>query len=155
MPTNIRTVPGPNTLDPNSIANNQYNDPAGSQKVSDVGRFNLPFPYISGGTTAYTTNLTTALPLPKPGMGLAVYNNSSSVHAITLGESISSPAAALAAGVTDAAGHVGIPCTANAWTYIATANKPWVIADNAALLVFLVGDNSSVVNQQPAQVPGY
>jgi hypothetical protein len=155
MPTNVRTVPSYNVLDPDAIANNQYNDAAGSQKVSEVGRHNLPFPYISGGTTAYTTNLTTPLPLPKKGMGLAVYNNSSTVHSITLGESATSPASALAAGVTDANGHVGVPCTPNAWTYIASGTKTWVIADNAALLVFLISDNSEVVNQQPAQVPGY
>jgi hypothetical protein len=155
MPVNIRTVPGSNVLDPAAIVNNQYSDAAGSQKVSEVGRHNLPFPYISGGTTAYTTNLTTALPLPKKGMGLAVYNNSSTVHSITLGESVTSPAAALAAGVTDASGHVGVPCTPNVWTYIATGTKNWVIADSASLLVFLISDNSEIVNQIPAQVPGY
>lgn len=155
MPTNIRTVPSFNVLDPSAIENTTYNDAAGSRKVTEVGRHNLPFPFISGGAVAYTTNLTTALPLPKKGMGLAVYNNSSAVHAITLGESASSPAAALAAGVTDAAGHVGVPCTANAWTYIATGTKTWVIADSASLLVFLVSDNSEIVNQQPAQTPGY
>ena len=155
MPTNIRTVPGEATLDPAAIANNQYNDSAGSQKVSEVGRHNLPFPFISGGAVAYTTNLTTQLPLPKNGMGLAVYNNSAAVHSITLGESATSPAAALAAGVTDVNGHVGVPCTPNSWTYIATGTKTWVIADSASLLVFLVSDNSHIVNQQPAQVPGY
>jgi hypothetical protein len=152
---NNRTVPGANTMDPNAIMNNQYNDAAGSQKVSEVGRHPLPFPYISGGAVAYTTNLTTPLPLPKKGMGLAVYNNSAAVHAITLGESATSPASALAAGATDANGHVGIPCTPNAWTYIATGLKNWVIADSASLLVFLISDNSLIVNQTPAQVPGY
>jgi hypothetical protein len=155
MPTNIRTVPGFNNIDPNAIENNTYNDAAGSRKVSEVGRHNLPFPMISGGTTAYTTNLTTALPLPKKGMGLAIYNNSGTVHSVTLGESVSSPAAALAAGVTDAAGHVGVPCTPNAWTYVATGTKTWVITDSASLLVFLISDNSEIVNQQPAQVPVY
>jgi hypothetical protein len=152
---NNRVVPGANTMDPSSIANNQYNDAAGSQKVSEVGRHPLPFPYISGGAVAYTTNLTTALPLPKKGMGLAVYNNSGAVHAITLGESATSPAAALAAGVTDADGHVGIPCAPNSWTYIATGLKNWVISDSALLLVFLISDNSLIVNQTPAQTPGY
>src|ERR1700687_3525680 len=97
---NNRTVPGANTLDPSAIANNQYNDAAGSQKVSEVGRYPLPFPYIIMGATAYTTNLTTARPIPKSGMCLAIYNNDTVVHAITLGESASLPAAALAAGVT-------------------------------------------------------
>src|SRR5271170_1553333 len=154
MPTNVRTVPGSNTLDPQAIANNQYNDAAGSQKVSEVGIHALPFPYISGGALAYTTNLTTARPLPKKGMGLAVYNNSGTVEAITLGESATSPAAALAVGVTDANGHVGVPCTPNDWTYIATGTKTWVVSNSASLLVFLISDNSEIVNQMPAQVPG-
>ena len=155
MPTNIRTVPGFNILDPDAIKNNQYNDAAGSQKVSEVGRHNLPFPVNTAGVFTYTTNLTTALPLPKKGMTLAVYNNSGTVHAVTLGESATSPAAALAAGVTDASGHVGVPCTPNAWTYIASGTKNWVVADSASLLVFLVSDNSEIVNPQPAQVPLY
>ena len=156
MPTIIRTVPGFNNIDPNAILNNQYNDAAGSQKVSEVGQHLLPFPYVSGGSIAYKTNLTTTpLPLPKKGMGLAVYNNDTTVHAITLGESATSPSAALAAGVTDANGHVGIPCMPASWTYIATSIQNFVIADSALLLVFLIDDNSIVVNQQPAQVPGY
>ena len=155
MPNNVRTVPGPNTLDPSAIASIQYNDAAGSQKVSEVGRHPLPFPFISGGALAYTTNLTTTLPLPKKGMGLAVYNNSAAVHAITLGESATSPVAALAAGTTDATGHVGIPCTPNTWTYIATGTKTWVVSDSALLLVFLISDNSEIVNQMPAQIPNY
>jgi hypothetical protein len=152
---NIRNTPGFATLDPSSIVNNQYNDAAGSQKVSEVGIHPLPFPFVSGSTIAYTTNLTTARPLPKNGMGLAVYNNDTSVHSITLGESATSPAAALAAGITDAAGHVGIPCIPARWTYIACGTQNWVIADSALLLVFLIDDNSQITNQIPAQVPGY
>jgi|SRR5580698_5141550 hypothetical protein len=155
MPENVRTVPGFNNLDPNAIENNTYNDAAGSRKVSEVRRHCLPFPYISGGSLAYTTNLTTARPLPKKGMGLAVYNNSGAVQSVTLGESATSPASALAAGVTDANGHVGVPCIPNAWTYIATGTKTWVVADSASLLVFLISDNSEIVNQMPAQIPNY
>lgn len=152
---NNRTVPGPNVLDPNAILNNQYNEAAGSQKVSEVGKHLLPFPYINLGLTVYTTDLTTARPLPKQGMGLAVYNKDTAVHAITLGESASSPAAALAAGVTDASGHVGVPCTPGTWTYIATGLKTWVVSDNNNLLVFLISDNSYIFNQSPAQTPNY
>lgn len=155
MPTNIRTVPGEANIDVASIANNTYNDAAGSQKVSEVGKHLLPFPYINAGVLAYTTNLTTARPLPKKGMGLAVYNNSSGVLSVTLGESAASPASNLAAGVTDANGHVGVPCVPNEWTYIATGTKTWVISGSALLLVFLISDNSHIVNQQPAQIPNY
>src|SRR5450631_4133456 len=107
---NNRTVPGPNTMDPAAISSIQYNDAAGSQKVSEVGIHPLPFPYINTGVLSYKTNLTTPTPLPRKGMGLAVYNNSAAVHAITLGTSATAPATALAAGATDADGHVGIPC---------------------------------------------
>jgi hypothetical protein len=155
MPKTIRTVPAYANIDIGAIENNTYNDAAGSKKVSEVGRHNLPFPYISGGVTAYTTNLTTARPLPKPGMGLAVFNNDTSVHAVTLGESATSPTSALAPGVTDANGHVGVPCAPGVWTYIATGTKTWVVSNSALLLVFLVSDNSEIVNQQPAQIPGY
>lgn len=153
---NNRTVPGPNTMDPAAISSIQYNDAAGSQKVSEVGIHPLPFPFISGGVLSYKTNLTTTpLPLPRKGMGLAVYNNSAAVHSITLGESAAAIPTALAAGVTDAAGHVGIPCTPNTWTYIATGLQNWVIADSALLLVFIISDNTTITNQTPAQVPNY
>jgi hypothetical protein len=148
----IRQIDGYNVLDPSAIAAIQHSDPAGSQKVSEVGRLPLPFPYISGGAVAYTTNLTTSRPLPRIGLGLAVYNNDTSVHSITVSQATT---AALAAGVTNAGGNVGIPCTPGTWTYIATGVNNWVVADSANLLVFLIADNTSIVNQIPAQVPGY
>jgi hypothetical protein len=140
-------MPGMNVKDPSSISNLTYNDAAGSQKISDVGRHLLPFPYVNSGSIAYTTNLTTIQPLPKPGMGLAVYNKDTAYHAITLGEASSQTA--LAAGATDATGHVGIACAPGAWTYIATGTQGYVIADNANLLVYLIDDNSLMQNQNP------
>lgn len=142
MPKNMRNVPGDKIQDPSIIENLQYNDPAGSKKVSEVGRHLLPLTYISGGVTAYTTDATTIKALSSKGACLAVYNNANAVGSITLGEA--STQASLAAGVTDATGHVGIPCPPNAWTYIACGNQNWVIASAATLLVFLIEDNSSI-----------
>jgi hypothetical protein len=144
---NQRTIPGGSVKDFESIENLTYNDSAGSRKVSEVGRHLVPFPYASGASILYTTNLTTILPLPKPGMGLAVYNNDTVIHAVTLGEA--STQSALAAGVTDATGHVGIACAPAAWTYVATAAQGWVITNSANLLVYLIDDNSYMQNQNP------
>lgn len=139
---NIRNVPGHNVQDPASIHNLEYNDAAGSKKVSEVGRHLLPIPFINAGAVAYTTNATTARPVPNQGRNLAVYNNAGAVGSITLGEDAT--ITSLAAGVTDATGHVGVPCMPNAWTYIACASQQWVIASAATLLVFLIDDNSTV-----------
>jgi len=107
----------------------------------------LPLKTISGGATAYTTDASTIKVLDNLGACLAVYNNSSTVHAVTLGEAATQTA--LAAGVTDANGHVGIPCMPNAWTYIACATSRYVITDSASLLVFLIDDNTTIQNEQP------
>ena len=138
----IRNVPGQEIQDPSMIENLEYNNAAGSKKVSEVGRHLLPLKFINAGALAYTTNATTAKVLDAPGACLAVYNNSGSVASITLDES--SAIVSLAVGVTDANGHVGIPCLPNAWTYIACGNSNWVIASSANLLVYLIDDNSSM-----------
>lgn len=140
-----RTIPGGATLDPSTIDNLEYNNPAGSKKVSEVGRHLIPLKYISGGNVAYTTDASTARALDRAGACLAVYNNSGSVASVTLGEDGS--IASLAAGVTDANGHVGIPCAPNAWTYIACGHSNWVITSSASLMVFLINDLSSIKAQ--------
>ena len=141
MSKNSRNLPGNNVQDPATIHNLEYSDSAGSKKVSEVGRHLLPIPYVSGASIAYTTNCTTVRTVD-PGKCLAVYNNSGSVASVTLGED--NTVTSLAAGVTDANGHVGIPCLPNAWTYIAMSTQNWVISSAATLLVFLIDDNTSV-----------
>lgn len=154
MAKNVRTVPGEVVQDQSIIDNLTYNDAAGSQKVSEVGRHLLPVPFINAGALAYTTDLsTTARPLPKSGMGLAVYNKDTTLHAVTLGDD--GTVTALAAGATDSSGNVGVPCAPGAWTYVATSLRKWVKTDSAQLVVLLISDNSLVVNQSPAQVPNY
>ena len=81
------------------------------------------------------------LPLPSSGLCLAVYNSDTTTHSLTLGED--STTVPLAAGQTDANGHVGIPC-APGWTYIACNESNWVITDDDTLMVFIIDDNSSI-----------
>lgn len=128
-----------NNIDQASIENQAYNERAGAQKNMEVGRQLLPLDDGAGGKT---TNATSARALPSAGKNLAIFNNSTSVAAVTLGEN--SGVTALAPGATDAVGpgHVGIPCTPNDWTFIACWDKTWVRASSATLLVFLIADDS-------------
>lgn len=129
-----------NNIDQASIENQGFNERSGAQKNMEVGRQVIALDDGAGGKT---TNATTAKALPKMGCNVAVYNNANTVAAITLGED--NGVAALAAGVTDAAGpgHVGIPCTPNDWTYIACWDKTWIRASAATLLVFIIADDSA------------
>lgn len=138
----MRNVPGDKIQDPSAIHNLEYNNAAGSKKVSEVGRHLLPIPYVSVGVVVYTTDASTKRILPSLGRCLAVYNNAGAVGSVTLGET--SAIVSLAAGVTDASGHVGIPCTPNAWTYIACNEQQWVITSAATLMVFIIDDDSDV-----------
>jgi len=136
---NMRNVPGHQSYDQGSIQNNQYNEAAGSQKNSEVGRHLLPIPLSA---SSFTTDASTIRVLPRKGMNLAVYNNAGALGSITLGESAAQ--ASLAPGVTDATGHVGLPCPPGQWTYIACSTQQWVISSAATLLVFIIDDNSSI-----------
>lgn len=140
MIQNNRQIMGNNSVDGSATQLLEYNAPAGSQKVSEVGRHLLP---LTADGVTFTTNATSSIALPAQGKCLAVYNNSGTVGSITLGESASTNLS-LAAGVTDAAGHVGIPCMPNAWTYIACGIQQWVIASASTLLVFLVDDHTYI-----------
>jgi hypothetical protein len=137
-----RNFPGDQTLDPSSIDNLEYNNAAGAKKVAEVGRHLLA---ITLGGGAFTTDASTIRPLPGQGKNLAVYNNNTAVGSVTLGEA--STQLSLAPGVTDASGHVGIPCAPNSWTYIACGPSNWVISSAATLLVFIIDDSTSIKKQ--------
>lgn len=143
MAKNQRNFPGDKVQDPSSIANLTYNEAAGAQKNTEVGRKLLPLP---DGASGYTTNATTAKKLPKKGANLAIYNNAAAVGSITLGTN--TPAlVSQAAGVVQASTDgqsVGIACTPNDWTYIACGELDWVVASAATLLVYLIEDNTSI-----------
>ena len=143
MAKNNRNLQGQHIQDPSTLANLEYNDAAGSKKVSEVGRHLVPLKFVSGGAVAYTTDASTARRLDSPGKCLAVYNNSGSVGSVTLGNVQSAPSS-LAAGVTDSNGNVGIACKPNDWTYIACADNYWVISSASTLLVYAIDDNTAI-----------
>jgi hypothetical protein len=147
----FRNQPGYETQDPSSIAAIEYNKYSGSQKVSEVGRRLTALQYIAGGVVAYTTNATTAR-VVAPGACLALYNNDTAVHSITLGESAA--VALLAPGVTDSTGHVGIPCPPGEWTYLAVGTHPWIITDSALLLTYVIEDASTIGQEFVQNVAG-
>jgi hypothetical protein len=115
-----------------------------------MGQHLLPLP-TPGVGDGYTTNVSvTPYALPSAGKSVAVYNNSGSLGSIVLGTS--SSITALAAGVTDSSGNVGLPCPPNAWTTFAAGYANWVISSASTLLVFLVNDESSIQPVAPALV---
>jgi hypothetical protein len=125
-------------IDSGAVISHSYNEYAGAQKNTEVGRHLKP---LKSDATTFTTDATTARAIP-PGRNLAVYNNAAGIGAVTLGEDAT--VTALAAGVTDAGGHVGIPCKPGDWTYIACYDKTFVKATASTLLVFLIEDDTSV-----------
>lgn len=129
-----------NNIDQASIENQGYNERAGAQKNMEVGRNLQP---LNSGTGSFTTDASSAKALPGKGKNIAVYNNSSSVAAVTLGEDAT--IAALASGACDAQGHVGIPCPPNEWSFIACWDKQWVRTSASTLLVFLIADDSDAL----------
>lgn len=142
MAKNSRTFLSVTTKDPSSIQNIVYNEAAGIEKNSDFGKKLLPLPDGAGG---YTTDASTAKILPNKGRNISVYNNSSTVQAITVIED--NTVSALAAGVADSDGHVGIVCKPNDWTNIACGNYQWVISDSANLIVYLIDDNTYITQE--------
>lgn len=147
---NIRQVQGGNVnqYDPSSIAGMEFNPPAGSQKVSEVGRSLLPLKYISGGVLTYTTDASTARILDAPGLCLAIYNNSGTLGSVTLGTGNTAPTL-LAAGVTNSSGQVGIPCQPNTWTYIACGKNNWVITNASTLITLWIEDHTAIKVENP------
>lgn len=137
----IRNIEGRKIEDQPVIINNQYSNSAGAEKNTEVGRHLVPLD-IDGAT--WTTDATTARKLPAKGRNIAVYNNSSTLYAITLGNRDEAAMVALAPGVTDANKRVGIACKPNDWTYIACYEQQDVISQNVALLVYLIEDDSFI-----------
>lgn len=123
-------------FDPQVAASNSYNDPAGGQKNLQVGPKLLP---IQTAPTTWTTSATTATAVSK-GAQLAVYNNSGTLYGLRCGAD--NTVAAGAAGTVDANGKVSIACKPNDWTYISVAKDNWIIAENAALQIYVIDDHT-------------
>lgn len=139
---NNRNVPGNNVQDPSTIANLTYNEAAGAQKNTDVGRYLVPMVFVSVGVITYTTDATTARALSKKGANLAVYNNSATLGSITFGDDAS--VASLAAGAVDANGNVGVACKPNDWTFLSAGDRSWLKSSAATLLVYVIYDETSI-----------
>jgi hypothetical protein len=137
----IRQVDGRAIEDAASIANLTYNEAGGAQKNLQVGPFLKP---LNNGSGGFTTNATAALSIRK-GTSIAVYNNSGTAQAISFGDS--SAMAALAAGVTDVNGNVGMACKPNDWSYFNSDEKSWIRADSGSLIVYLIKDESYISSQ--------
>lgn len=135
--------------DPSAISNFTYNEAAGAQKNTEVGRHLKP---LNITATTFTTDATTVRNLPSKGKNLAVYNNAGAVGSITLGFAANTGTeltpTAQAPGAIQAntnGQNVGIACTPNDWTYIACGEQDQVIASAATLLVYLIDDNTSII----------
>lgn len=138
----FRQYMGPATEDAQSIENNIYNETAGGQKNVQVGGLLQP---LNLNATQFTTDATTARRV-RPGTSLYIYNNSNTLYSVTVSDN---PAiAALAPGATNAAGDVGVPCKPNDWTHLNVYDKPYVITNNALLLVFKLKDETYITSQK-------
>ena len=152
MPTPViknRQVAGDKSRDPSIIELLTYNEKSGARKSIEVGRALLP---LQNSATTYTTNATTAIALPSAGRNLAVYNNSGTVGAVTVGDNTMTPQAAGAVQISGTNAFVGVPCTPNSWTYLSAAQWNYVAASAATLLVFLIDDDTFIVSQPPAVI---
>lgn len=143
MAKKIRNVAGQKVRDLSTIGNNVYNEAAGAEKNTDVGRHLKP---LQTNATTWSTDASTVVKLPSQGRNLAIYNSDTVVHAVTLGDT-TYPPTAQAAGAVQAATNgqnVGIPCPAGQWTYIACGDQDQVITDSNTLLVFLIDDDTFI-----------
>lgn len=140
-----RKVDGVRISDSDFISNMSFNEKAGARKITEVGRKLIP---LKSNATTFTTDASTARALPAAGKNIAVYNNSNAIKAVTFGED--GTITALAAGATDASGHVGLACPANSWSYFAAGESVYVIATDATTLVYLI-DDDSYISQESAR----
>jgi len=133
----------------------EYNPAAGGKKTVSVGPRLIPIQIASG----YTTNVSAGVTLPNLGACLAIYNNAGAVGSVTVGASVSTVAAALTPGATDANGNVGVACPPNAWTYLSAGNNQYVISTAATLLVYIIEDPTRFIQETPNRVaqniPGF
>jgi hypothetical protein len=140
-----RQLPGDQSRDPSLIDLLTYNERAGARKSTEVGRALLP---LGDGAGGFTTNASTApRVLPSAGLNLAVYNNSGSVGAVTVGDNTMTAQAPGAVQISGSNAFVGVPCQPNAWTYLAAYQWNWVAANASTLLVFIIDDPTFIMSQ--------
>jgi hypothetical protein len=144
-----RQVVGDKSRDLAIIELLSYNEKSGGRKSIEVGRALLP---LQNGATTYTTNATTPIALPSAGKNLAVYNNSGTVAAVTVGDNTMTPQASGVVQISGANAFVGVPCQPNAWTYLSAGQWNYVGATAGTLLVFLIDDDTYIISQPPVNV---
>lgn len=141
-----RAIPGDQTRDPAIIELLTYNEKSGARKSVNVGNALIP---LGDGAGGFTVDATTRRSLGTGGKNLAIYNNSAAVHSVTVGDV--TVTAQAAGGIQNSSGNifVGVPVPPNSWFYLSAAQWNYVIADSAALLVYLI-DDPTYINTQPA-----
>lgn len=115
----------------------KYNEQAGADKNVTVGPHLKP---LRKTDMTYTTDASGGMTVPA-GAQLAIYNSTGSVGAITVSPAV---ATALAPGVTDVNGNVGVPCPPNTWSYVSVWDRTFIQTTAATIMVFLINDDSTV-----------
>ena len=133
-----RGIPTANTEDAASVDLMTYSRQSSSHKTTSVGPSLAP---LYNGS-AFTTDASAGITLPSKGCLLAFYNSDTSVHSVTLSTLASTTA--LAAGVTNTNGDVGVPVAAGTWLYLSAFINQFLIVDNNKLLSYIVQDDTTV-----------
>lgn len=141
-----RAIPGDQSRDPAIVELLTYNERAGARKSINVGPSLLP---LGDGAGGYTTDASTKRVLPSAGIQLYVYNNSSSVEAVTLGDTTMT---AQAAGAVQTSGSptapfIGVPVPPNSYLYISSGIWNYVATNSSSLIVMIVDDPTYIITQ--------
>lgn len=124
-----------------SVQSNIYNQYAGGEKNLQVGPYLKPI-CLEGGT--FTTDATTARKIGA-GAQVAIYNNSASAATARFSEL--NTVTAGVAGAVDAEGKPSIILKPNDWTYLSSGEDSWLITSAATCLVYIIKDDSYMVNK--------
>lgn len=120
----------------------EFNLKSGAKKILPIGPHLIPIPVVVAGSPTWKTDVSTLTALPTLGLNLAVYNNSSTVKSITIGNT--SSLASLAVGAVDANGNVGVACPPNSYTNLSMGVNQWIISSDNTLIVYLVEDDTRI-----------
>lgn len=141
-----RQIPGDQSRDPSTVELLTYNEKSGARKALNLGPSLLP---LGDGAGGYTTDASTSRILPSAGAQLYIYNNDTSVHAVTIGDNTMTAQAAGAVQSGGTAPFVGVPCPPGFWTWLSSGQWNYVQTDSSDLMVFLV-DDPTFIFQLPA-----
>jgi hypothetical protein len=137
-----RQIPGDQSRDPSIVELLTYNEKAGARKSVEVGRALIP---LGNGASGFTTDASTKRILPSAGINLAIYNNSGTVGAVTVGDSTVTAQAPGAVQVSGSNVFVGVPVAPNSWTYLSSSQWNFVVSTASTLLVFIIDDPTYIL----------